>query len=251
MNTYWSSQFLYPFQVRRISQRKTNSNEWTKLDREVEVQFCIRVDEKIKMLHINCTDVSDTIEQSPLFIMRLIIFSWKVSAPVFQMYSQFHYNSCFENANSWQGIIWAWLKFPLWLCITLQVSNYIWTQKSAPNWTKLHRNAQNANTPTPPQTRTSYVSLLHVLGSTLIPVWFSSFRSDFKSPSFHLCTITLQLQLFHKQTSGIFQGKVQLYYPYFISFYLCMCVYLVQILSVTPQPHFSNKCLQFLFPNFA
>lgn len=78
-----------------------SESSWTE---RLKCTFAL-TDGKIKMLHINCTTVSDKIEQSPLFTMVPIVFNEKASVPIFQMHSQFYHKSCFENANCQQGII--------------------------------------------------------------------------------------------------------------------------------------------------
>lgn len=150
------------------------------MDREAEVWFWITVDGKIKMLHINYILVSDNIDQSPLITTRPIIFSSKVTVSTFQLYSQFHYNSCFENANSQNGVISPWHKFLIWLCIILHVRSNRWTQKTIRNWIKLYRNTGNLYTYNPPQTSTNYFSLPHMLRITPIHIWCHRFLTEFR-----------------------------------------------------------------------
>ena len=140
-----------------MSQCKTNLNERVKLDRKAEVQFCITVEGK---------------SQSAAYWLYLYFWQyWTVtsfyhlqleSVPSFQMYSQFFYNSCFENVNSQQEIIWAWCKYAILLYIILLWQKTVTKNYSQLTW--LHRNPQKgglsppAHTQNTPQTCTSYFS---------------------------------------------------------------------------------------------
>lgn len=143
-----------------MSQCKTNLNERVKLDRKAEVQFCITVEGK---------------SQSAAYWLYLYFWQyWTVtsfyhkvhhlqleSVPSFQMYSQFFYNSCFENVNSQQEIIWAWCKYAILLYIIL-----LWQK------TESHKKLQPADLvtqestkggPEPPCPHTKYPTNMHHL----------------------------------------------------------------------------------------
>ena len=83
------------------------------------------------------------------------------------MYSQFLCNSCSENVNSQQEIIWGWCKYVILLYIILLVTNNRESQKNYSQLTWLHRNPQNGGLCPPAHTQSTPTNMYQLLQFTI------------------------------------------------------------------------------------